>query len=90
MIFHIEFTDKALEDIDRLRKAGNVTALRKLASFYVELQNHPRTGIGQIEKLMHFKEETWSRRITKEHRLIYRVSDDKVVVLILSAYGHYE
>lgn len=31
----------------------------------------------------------YSRRITKEHRLVYKVYDDTVVVLVLSAFGHY-
>lgn len=35
------------------------------------------------------KEETWSRRINKEHRLVYRINDDTIEVLVISAYGHY-
>ncbi|MDR3133041.1 MAG: type II toxin-antitoxin system YoeB family toxin [Prevotellaceae bacterium] len=32
----------------------------------------------------------WSRRITRKDRLVYRIDDDKVIVLILTAKGHYD
>ena len=64
-------------------------AIKKLKSLLVELQEHPRTGTGQVEQLKHYEEETWSRRINKEHRLVYRIHDDIVEVLVLSTYGHY-
>lgn len=90
MKYHINFTAEALEDIERLKKSGNKQALNKLAALYLELQEHPRTGTGQIELLKYYKEETWSRRINKEHRLIYRINDDTIEVLVISTYGHYQ
>ncbi|MCH5308145.1 MAG: type II toxin-antitoxin system YoeB family toxin [Prevotella sp.] len=32
----------------------------------------------------------WSRRITQKHRLVYEIHDAEVVVLVLTAYGHYD
>lgn len=55
-------------------------AIKKLKSLLAELQEHPRTGTGQVELLKHYKEETWSRRINKEHRLVYRIHEDVVEV----------
>lgn len=89
MSYHIEFTDEALEDIERLKKTGNRKLLTKLASFYAELQEHPRTGTGHVERLKYYKEETWSIRLSEEHRLVYRVIDDLIQVLVISAFGHY-
>jgi toxin YoeB len=63
--------------------------LDKLNTFYKELQDHPRTGTGQVEILKHYSEETFSRRINKELRLVYRIYEDIVTVLVISAYGHY-
>jgi toxin YoeB len=40
--------------------------------------------------LKHYDEETWSRRINREHRLVYRIYDNVVEVLVLSVYGHYD
>jgi toxin YoeB len=50
---------------------------------------HPTTGTGHPEPLKGKPEGRWSRRITDKHRLVYRIYEDTVVVLVLSAYGHY-
>lgn len=88
-MYRIVFTEDARKDLQLLqRKAPN--AIKKLKTLLKELQEHPRTGTGQVEQLKHYDTETWSRRITKEHRLVYRIYDDVVEVLVLSTFGHYE
>ena len=89
MSYIIKYTDDANEDIERLKKGGNKQVLKKLRDLLLEIEEHPRTGTGRVEQLKHFKEETWSRRINGEHRLVYSINDDVVEVLLLSAYGHY-
>ena len=83
--YELEFTQEALDDIQRHK-----TLLKKLEKLLLELRQHPSTGTGQIEILKHYKEETWSRRINDEHRLVYRIKEDVVIVLVLSVYGHYK
>ncbi|MBR1922786.1 MAG: Txe/YoeB family addiction module toxin, partial [Paludibacteraceae bacterium] len=51
---------------------------------------HPQTGTGHPEQLKGDKAGLWSRRINKKHRLIYEIHETEVIVLILTAYGHYE
>ena len=87
-MYRIIFTEDAQKDLLMLQKKAP-QAIKKLKSLLAELQEHPRTGTGQVELLKHYKEETWSRRINKEHRLVYRIHEDIVEVLVLSAYGHY-
>ena len=41
----------------------------------------PTSGIGKPEQLRHMLAGTWSRRITDEHRLVYLVDGDDLVVL---------
>jgi toxin YoeB len=65
-------------------------ALPKLARLLDELREHPRTGTGQVEPLKGYDGSVYSRRITKEHRLVYRIYDDVVEVLVLSTFGHYK
>ncbi|WP_262907323.1 type II toxin-antitoxin system YoeB family toxin, partial [Flavobacterium psychrophilum] len=36
-----------------------------------------------------YSEETFSRRINREHRIVYRINENTVTVFVLSAYGHY-
>lgn len=90
IVYELEFTQEALDDIQRHKRSGNKPLLKKLEKLLQELRQHPHTGTGQVEMLKHYKEETWSRRINDVHRLVYRIKDDVVVVLVLSAYGHYE
>jgi toxin YoeB len=65
-------------------------ALKKLAALLFELVEHPTTGTGHPEQLSGDRTGQWSRRINQKHRLVYMIDDDKVVVLLLSAYGHYD
>lgn len=74
-------------DIATHKKAGNKAVLNKILTFSEELAEHPFTGTGKPEPLKHNLSGLWSRRINKEHRLVYEVEND--TVFILSAFGHY-
>jgi toxin YoeB len=89
MSYSIEFTPKALEGIDKLKKSGNKPVLKKFRKLLDELTEHPYTGTGQPEQLKHNLTGFWSRRINQEHRIVYAVDEKSVVVTIISAKGHY-
>jgi toxin YoeB len=61
---------------------------RRLRALITEITREPFKGTGKPEPLKGNFRGCWSRRITEEHRLIYRVSDDAIE--IVSCYGHYE
>ncbi len=90
MIYEIEFTDIALSDIERHKKSGNKKILNKIDRLLNELRVNPTIGTGKPEKLKHYRIPTWSRRITSKHRLVYRVEAEKVTVLVLAFWGHYD
>ncbi|WP_317132751.1 Txe/YoeB family addiction module toxin [Pedobacter sp. BS3] len=71
-----------------IKKTGNKAVLNKLLNLLKELSEHPFTGTGKPEPLKHSLSGMWSRRINKEHRLVYEVKES--VVFILSVKGHYE
>jgi toxin YoeB len=52
-----------------------------------EVQRDPVSGIGKPEPLKHALAGYWSRRITEEHRLVYKVQDD--ALWIAQARYHY-
>jgi toxin YoeB len=83
----LRFSEQAKEDIRQHKKSGNKSVLTKITLFVEELAQHPFTGTGKPEPLKHSLTGCWSRRINREHRLIYEVSED--LVFILSAKGHY-
>jgi len=90
MRYEIEFSDKVKSDIEKIEKSGDKIVLKKLYSLINELKIHPKTGTGKPEQLKHYQEPTWSRRISSKHRLIYEIQEEKVIVFLLSAYGHYD
>ena len=87
-MYTIVFTEDAKKDLIELQKKAP-QAISKLAKLLDELKEHPRTGTGQVEPLKGYDGTVYSRRITKEHRLVYKIYDDVVEVLVLSAFGHY-
>ena len=87
MEYHLDFTDKAKEDIAEHKKSGNKPLLKKLLVLLEELTEHPFFGTGKPEPLKHDLSGMWSRRINRGHRLIYEVEDN--TVFIHSAKDHY-
>jgi toxin YoeB len=88
MGYHIDFSVHAEKDIDFHKKSGNKEILKKIHILLNELTEHPFEGLGKPEPLHYNLKGSWSRRINHEHRLIYEVIAD--AVLIHSAKGHYE
>jgi len=90
MSYKIQYTDEAEKDIQKHKKSGNKKLLQKIDTLLNELREHPKTGTGKPEQLKHYETPTWSRRISGEHRLVYRIQNETIIVLVLSAYGHYD
>lgn len=88
-MYIIRFTEDAKNDLLRLQR-NEPKAFAKVGHFIQELAEHPKTGTGHPEPLKGQPEGRWSRQITKKHRLVYRIFNEEVVVLVISAYGHYD
>ena len=88
MSYDLSYTDDATEDI-RLLKRNEPSAYKKLVKLLVELMEHPETGTGKPEQLRGNLSGMWSRRITDKHRLVYEIREDRIDVLVVNGYGHY-
>ena len=88
-MYRIVFSNDAKKDLKELSKKSP-QAVKKLSKLLEEIREHPRTGIGQVEPLKGYDGNVYLRRITYEHRLVYRIYDEVIVVLVLSAFGHYK
>lgn len=88
-MYEIEYTEIAKEHI-RLLSATEPAIFKKVSQLLLELMDHPKTGTGHPEQLKGEPNGRWSSRITKKHRLVYEIHDQQVLVLVLTAYGHYE
>ena len=69
------------------KKTGQIKILKKIRELLESLLKDPYKGIGKPEALKYSLSGTWSRRINKEHRLVYEVIELKI--FILSLRGHY-
>jgi toxin YoeB len=89
MSYKIRFTAQAEEETKRLKKS-ETAAYKKFQKLLIELIEHPYAGTGKPEPMKHDYTGCYSRRITKKHRLVYKVSEQEITVLILSTSGHYD
>ena len=62
--------------------------VKRINALLNDIQRNGNDGIGKPEALKYGFRGYWSRRITDEHRLIYRVTDDQI--LIAQCRYHYE
>ena len=81
-VFHAEFS----EDLRYWVKSDRSTAIRVLDLVEAVLHD-PFQGPGKPEALRYLLAGCWSRRITQEHRLVYRVSVESID--FLQARYHY-
>ena len=82
LVFDREF----LEDLAHWVATDRKVAL-KILELIEAIRRDPFDGIGKPEPLRHLGAGIWSRRITQEHRLVYRVTDEKL--LFAQARYHY-
>ena len=66
----------------------NKSVLKKINELVKDIMRNGNLGIGKPEPLKHEMTGMWSRRITDEHRLVYKILDDEV--LIYSCARHYK
>ena len=81
------FAPHCREDIHYWVKTNRKTALRVLDLIEVVMRD-PFQGIGKPEALKHLGPGIWSRRITKQDRLVYIVEEKQII--FLQARFHYK
>ena len=83
---NIVFSPQAWEDYQHWQSIDRAI-VKRINRLIKEVQRSPYEGIGKPEPLKYGLTEAWSRRITDEHRLVYRVSERGLE--ILQARYHY-
>ncbi len=81
------FVDESWEDYLYWQKTDKKT-LKKINALLKDIARNPFTGLGKPEPLKYKYQGFWSRRISLEHRLIYQVREDEI--LIAKCRFHYE
>jgi len=85
--WRIVFTKAAKKDAKKLDAAGLKEKAQELLNL---LQQNPYQAPPPFEKLVGDLSGAHSRRINIQHRLIYQILDDEMVVKVLRMWSHYE
>jgi toxin YoeB len=88
--YRLEINETARLHLRKIKKSGDSASLKKITKLFEELENHPTTGSGNPEQLKYELSGYWSRRINKKDRLIYQIIETEVLVVVVSALGHYD
>jgi toxin YoeB len=83
----LEFKPQAFEDLEYWAQ-NQPKLVKRILRIIKETQRDPFKGIGKPEPLRGDLQGWWSRRIDGEHRLVYKVEDESLI--IAQARGHYE
>ena len=86
-VFEVESTSRADLDFIYWQGSGNLKILIRINKLIEAARLNPASGLGKPERLKFYEIETYSRRIDRIHRLVYRVEGKKIV--ILTARFHY-
>jgi toxin YoeB len=82
------FTSYGWEDYVSWQSSDRAT-LKRINRLLDDIVRDPFDGIGKLEQLRHALAGAWSRRIDEEHRLVYLVDGDGIVILAARYhYGH--
>jgi toxin YoeB len=83
----ITFSSHAWEDYTTWLKEDR-KMLSKINQLIKDIQRTPFEGIGKPEALKYDLGGYWSRRIDREHRLVYKIDHDTII--IISCRYHYD
>lgn len=87
MITIVAFYIKALDDFYEWESTDK-KVFKRIKELIKDITRNPFEGIGKPEPLKHELSGYWSRRITDEHRIVYKVTDN--TLYILSCKEHYK
>jgi toxin YoeB len=75
----VTFAKVAFEDLGHWISTDRKMALR-IMRLIDDIDRDPFTGLGKPEPLKGDKSGCWSRRINDEHRLVYAISGDNILI----------
>lgn len=76
----LSWADHAWDDYLYWQKTDK-KILKRINSLIKEMQRTPFAGIGDPEPLKHNWSGYWSRRINREHRIVYKVTDQALIIV---------
>lgn len=87
-MYTVKFDAKVEKIISKWKKS-NPLLHKKLVKIVIAIAENPRAGIGHPEPLVGGGDVVYSRHITAHDRIIYRIHDEEIYVIVLELEGHY-
>lgn len=88
-MYTIKFDEKVTAIIG-LWKKSNPNLYKKFVKILISIAENPRHGIGHPEPLIGGEDVLYSRRISAHDRIIYRIYDKEIYVIVIDVGGHYK
>jgi len=73
------FSENAWSEYVEWQKTDKKT-LKRINELIKDTKRNPTSGLGKPEPLKHALKGYWSRRITDEHRMVYRYTEDSILI----------
>ena len=86
-MYQVKLSNRAAKDREKIIQAGLGKQVKALIAV---LKSNPYQSPPSYEKLIGNLKGCYSRRINRQHRLVYTVHEDMKTVVILSLWTHYE
>lgn len=86
-MYTIVYTKAAVKDVQLLKSAHLADKAKKLIEV---ISNNPFQNPPPYEKLLGNLNGLYSRRLNRQHRLVYQVLPDTMTIKIISMWSHYE
>ena len=87
-MFQIDLDKKAKKQLDKIKT--NSRLLSKFLEILDDITQNPHSPNFKFERLKGNFSGYCSKRLDKKNRVIYKVLDDKIIIIIVSILGHYE
>ena len=76
----LSWTEDAWEDYEYWQRTSK-EKVKQIGELIKAIKRDPFKGIGKPEPLKHDLAGYWSRRIDQEHRLVYEIQDDAIIIV---------
>lgn len=84
----VAFEPEAFEELGQWGTEDK-KVFKKILSLIKDIQRDPFSGTGKPEPIKYELQGYWSRRITDEHRLVYKIQEDILIIISCKKY-HYD
>jgi toxin YoeB len=76
---NVAFTPQAWEEYLYWQQTDS-PMLKRIHELIKDTKRNPSAGIGKPEPLRHALQGYWSRRVTAEHRIVYKKTGDQILI----------